>query len=97
MYGKKGSGAGQFGGNKIGPFGVAVYESASQLFFADPYLSRVSRWSLSGTTATFLSHIGAAGRSAGNLFYPFGVSVHQATGNLYVLNTNNHRVEVSSA
>lgn len=95
MYGSKGHGEGQFGGSKIGPFGISVHEASSRLYLADPYLNRISVWSLSGSEARFERHVGGdGGREVGQLFYPFGVSVHQDSGDIYVLNTNNHRVEV---
>jgi hypothetical protein len=93
-YGAKGSGAGAFGGVRPGPYGVAAHTASSQLYFADPALHRISRWALVGGRPLFQSHFGAEGREPGQLWWPFGISVQESSGDVYVASTNTFRVEV---
>lgn len=64
LHGKKGFGRAEFGGLRPGPYGVGVDEPTLQLYFADPALHRVSRWTLApdGSDARFEAVFGEAGR-----------------------------------
>ena len=94
-FGTKGTGKGQFGGTTgVGPWSVAVDAYRGQLFVSDPGQNKISRWSLKGT---WQASWGSAGSTAGAFNNPFGITVEIPTGNVYVADTNNNRIQVKPA
>jgi uncharacterized repeat protein (TIGR01451 family) len=83
------------------PYGVAV-DAIGEIFIADSYNNRVRMVSPNGLmatsagngTATFAGDGGAATNAS--LYYPYGVAV-DATGNLFVVDCNNHRIRKVSS
>lgn len=75
----------------------AAYDAGGQLYFTDPNLHRVTRWSSTGGFGdyAFASAFGALGREPGMLWSPFAVAVSQTTGDVFVSSTNTFRTEVS--
>jgi hypothetical protein len=70
-----GSESGQF--NPVGR--VAAYNSAGEIFVADPGNTRVQVFAAAGDSAGYLTQFGAE-----NLVQPVGIAVDQATGSVYV-------------
>ena len=74
------------------PFGVAI--SGSTLYVTDSTKNRVSEFSIgAGGTGTYLGSFGARGSSNGDFSRPLGIAV-DSTGDIYVVDYGNNRVEV---
>jgi sugar lactone lactonase YvrE len=90
-FGKKGSGPGEF----MAPFGIAV--TLDKVFVTDVTLNNLQIFTLQGE---LVYSIGNAGGLAGNGNYEFnrpeGVAV-DATGDIYVADGNNSRVQIFSS
>jgi hypothetical protein len=88
-FGSLGSGDGQF--NQ--PRGVAVDASGS-IYVVDSDNHRVQKF---GPTGNFLTKWGQYGTGNGHFNMPTQIAIHPSTGNLYVVDYKNNRVEVFSA
>ena len=62
-----------------------------QIFVSDPKLNTIQRWTVDGQ---YLSSFGSAGSGNGQFNYPFGITVEPPTGNVYIADTNNNRIQV---
>ena len=93
QFGTPGSGNGQF--NR--PVGVAVSPSSGDVYVTDPQNDRVEKFDSSGH---YLSQIGCAsgacssGSGNGQFNGPVGVAVDPSSGDLYVTDRGNERVEL---
>lgn len=89
--GSEGSNLGQF---KF-PQGTAIGPN-SELYVADSENHRIQKFEYNPLTRSYdpVLAFGSKGRNAGELFYPYGVSVDKQTGNVYVSDVNNDRIEV---
>ncbi|CAF3842428.1 unnamed protein product, partial [Rotaria sp. Silwood1] len=76
------------------PYGLYLDEVHSYLYIADLYNNRIQRYTLgistSGTTVA-----GGNGQGSGDnqLYYPQGVCVSKNTGDIYIADTYNHRIQ----
>lgn len=84
--GSEGSGELQF----ERPSGIAK-GSDSNLFVADTLNSRVQEVNQNGS---LIAEWGSYGSGNGQFNSPFGIAVDSSTGNVFVVDTNNHRIEV---
>lgn len=85
--GSQGSGPGQLGG----PNGMAV-DDAGNIYVADTYNLRISKFSSSGV---FISTWGSAGTGNGQFLFPYGIDVTSA-GEVFVSDLSRHDVQVFS-
>ncbi len=89
QFGTKGIGNGQF----IGPVGVAVDLSNSDVYVVDSSNDRVQKF---GLTGSYISQFGAAGTGNGQFQTPVGVAVELSTSDVYVTDEGNNRVRSSA-
>ena len=95
ISGKSDSGEGQFSD----PVDVAVDDQRQLLYITDPYHSQVHQFSLSVAesgqlTATHRLSIGSYGREPGQFAYPQNVVVDDPSGQVYVGDMANRRIQV---
>ena len=83
--GSLGSGSGQFNG----PTGIAISEGS--IFVVDAGNSRIQRFSLS--SGVYEGQFASKGTGAGQLESPSAIAANPTTGNLYVTDTYNYRVQ----
>jgi DNA-binding beta-propeller fold protein YncE len=81
------------------PIDVAVDDQRQLLYIADPYHSQMHQFSLSLTesgplTATHRLSIGSYGREAGQFAYLQNLAVDDQSGQVYVSDMANHRIQV---
>ena len=75
------------------PYGITL-DSSNALYISDQYNNRVQKWpagTLSGTTVAGQAS-GTWGSTANSFLYPAGLVV-DSSHNLYVIDSNNHRVQ----
>jgi tripartite motif-containing protein 71 len=89
-----GSGKGQLST----PTGIAV-DARGRVYVAERYNHRVQRFSPSASAVSqlFKSKWGAGGNTNGLFNYPTGIATDPGTGNVYVADTNNSRIQVFTA
>jgi tripartite motif-containing protein 71 len=85
-FGSRGSGDGQF----QNPWGITIVDGV--VYVTDSQLSRVQAFDLNGA---FLGKWGGYGRGPYQFANPSGI-VHDASGNLYIADTANDRIQVYS-
>jgi DNA-binding beta-propeller fold protein YncE len=94
LFGQVGQGEGQFNGLND----VAVDDSNGFLYVSDNFNSRIQQFKLSfdgGTAAaSFVRAFGSYGRAAGQFAYPQFLAVDDSSGQLYVGDVANRRVQV---
>ncbi|QGG57371.1 S-layer homology domain-containing protein [Paenibacillus sp. B01] len=91
-WGKAGGGAGSGLGEFNGPFGVAV-DSNGNIYVADRGNHRIQKLDISTNTWSEWGKAGGgAGKGLGEFDTPNGVTVDRA-GNVYVADSNNHRIQ----
>jgi len=104
--------AGSFGGGRSGPFGVysisvSANNGTGDVYVADPVHNVVDEFNFAGeyecqitgnSTPSATECNGPAGSAtpAGGFNAPEGVTVDQATGRVYVVDANNHAVDIFS-
>jgi sugar lactone lactonase YvrE len=76
------------------PYGLYLDEQNSYIYIADFGNSRIQRYTL-GITTTGTTVAGGNGVGAGNqqLNSPYGMCVSQATGDIYIADTSNDRIQ----
>lgn len=87
---------GQFGAEGVqlnGPTGVAT-DSSDNVWVVDYWNSRIVKFSQGGTP---LATYGSQGSGAGQFFGPLGITINQSTGDVYVADTANNRIEELSS
>jgi DNA-binding beta-propeller fold protein YncE len=84
-FGEPGSGNGQF---KF-PQGVAV-DASGDVYVTDTFQNRVEVFN---STGSYLGQFGSAGTGNGQFEQPFGIAVSPTTGEVYVVDSDNERVE----
>jgi DNA-binding beta-propeller fold protein YncE len=95
LFGEVGDGQGQFNGLND----VAVDDERNLLYVVDNFNSRVQQFDLvsaatGGLAVTHRKTFGVYGRGPGEFAYPQNVAVDDASGNLYVGDVANRRVQV---
>ncbi len=82
--------------------GIAAFDASGNLYVSDMFNHRIRKIAADGTISTYAGTGVAGGRGDGGpadaaeLFYPNGLAV-DAAGNLYVADSNNHRVRKIAA
>jgi sugar lactone lactonase YvrE len=91
-WGSYGAGDGQF----YYPKGIAV-DSSGYVYVADTWNHRIQKFSSTdGINYTFVTKWGTQGNGDGQFYYPAGIAV-DSSGNVYVLDTENNRIQKFSA
>ena len=90
IWGWGGSGSGQFDR----PTGIAV-DMKGRVFVVDTFNHRIQRFSPSTIALThlFKNKWGGFGSTESQFSSPFGIAVNTNTGNIYVADTSNHRIQ----
>jgi len=79
-------------GKSVWPFGVAVDDQRGRVYCSDEWANTISVFDLTGK---FITKIGKPGSGDGELNHPAGLAV-EASGNLVVVDSGNHRLQVFS-
>ena len=76
------------------PYGIIV-DSSNAVYIADQYNNRVQKWTAGASTGTTVAGqaAGTWGTVANSLYYPAGITL-DSNGSLYVVDSNNHRVQL---
>ena len=95
LFGETGDGEGQFNGLND----VAVDDERNLLYVVDNFNSRVQQFDLvsagsDGVAVTHRKTFGTYGRKPGEFAYPQNVAVDDASGNVYIGDVANRRVQV---
>jgi sugar lactone lactonase YvrE len=93
QFGAKGTGSNQF--EFAYPVGLAISAKEvwrGKLWVTDSGENRIEQWSIPGPTPTYVSSFGSEGTGNGQFDHPGDVGV-DSKGNLWVLDTDNDRVE----
>ncbi len=76
------------------PYGLYLDTNNSYLYIADTGNSRIQRYSLNKTTnGTTVAGGNGVGSGSNQLNYPYGVCVSKKTGDIYIADTSNHRIQ----
>ncbi|CAF1025380.1 unnamed protein product [Adineta steineri] len=79
------------------PYGLYLDENNSYLYIADQRNYRIQRYSLSNSTyGTTVAGGHGAGYASNQLDTPYGMCVSKKTGNIYIADANNHRIQLWS-
>ena len=79
------------------PYGLYLDETNSYLYIADRRNFRIQRYNLGNSTyGTTVAGGHGAGSSNNRLNAPYGVCVSKKTGDIYIADTNNHRIQLWS-
>ena len=79
------------------PYGLYLDETNSYLYIADQRNFRIQRYSLGNSTyGTTVAGGNGAGYDANQLDTPYGMCVSKKTGNIYIADANNHRIQLWS-
>ncbi|HOU12664.1 MAG TPA: NHL repeat-containing protein [Anaerolineae bacterium] len=95
FFGEVGAAPGQFNGIND----VAVDDARALVYLVDNINCRVQQFALAFTAAgtpelTFVRSFGEYGDGVGQLAYPQGIAVDEATGRIYVADNANRRIQV---
>jgi RHS repeat-associated protein len=88
-FGSSGSGNGQFQFPTLG-----ALTSADDLWVADSSLDRLQKFNEKGE---YQSQFGSEGTGDGQFKFPFGVAISKTTGNIYVSDRENYRIQEFSS
>jgi DNA-binding beta-propeller fold protein YncE len=76
------------------PYGLYLDENNSYLYIADLANSRIQRYSLNTTTnGTTVAGGNGAGSGSNQLNQPYGICVSKQTGDIYIADFNNNRIQ----
>ena len=88
VTGSAGSGTNQL----YNPRGLDV-DSSGNIYIADYQRHRIMKWASGASAGTLVAGVsGSYSSGTNNLYYPFGVDV-DASGNIYVADYSNHRIQ----
>lgn len=73
------------------PVGVVIYQD--KVFVTQYYASCLQVYKLDGT---YVSTVGSQGSGKGQLNNPYGVDINKATGDIYICDAENNRVQIFS-
>ena len=77
-----------------GPYGLFLDESNSYLYIADMFNDRIQRYHLGTmTNATTVAGGNGRGNSSNQLDQPYSVCVSKKTGDIYIADKQNHRIQ----
>jgi DNA-binding beta-propeller fold protein YncE len=90
---------GRADGNLRYPAGIAVDSSSGNVYVADTANNRIQVFSSNGTfsNGTYISQWGGYGTRNGTFSHPAGIAVDSSSGNVYVADTANNRIQVFSS
>ncbi len=90
-WGSLGSGDGQFSSNS-GCEDIAL-DADGNVWVTDRNNHRMQKFTNTGTYRMSLGITGSSGSADGQFSYPEGIAIHPVSGDIYVVDRNNHRIQ----
>ena len=85
QFGSKGNNNGQFGDWTLG----IEIDQFDRIYVTDYYNNRIQIFESDGN---FINKFGSNGNELGQFKYPSGISINNNNGNLFITDTDNHRI-----
>jgi DNA-binding beta-propeller fold protein YncE len=79
------------------PEGIAVDSSSGNVYVADTVNNNIKKFSSNGTFITAWGRYGGGAFGNGTLRIPEGIAVDSSSGNVYVADTGNNRIQIFSS